>query len=268
MDDTTRSERDLSHGLGSTGGEWFEEVSGGAHPASVRRRVSVVPRDFDAVLFDAGGVLLVPDPSVLSATLAYYGAVTNHEAFVRAHFAGMAAKSRSGAGENDWSDYNTAFVRAVGVAPVDEDAAAFVLSRTRHAHLWRTPLRGSAAALHELNSRDVPIGVVSNASGQIEEILMRSGICQVGDGPHARMRCIVDSHVVGVMKPDPRIFDFALPHFGGIEPARIAYVGDSVVMDVGGARSAGLTPVLMDPWNDSADLVDCRRIGSLLELLD
>lgn len=227
-----------------------------------------MPRDFDAVLFDAGGVLLVPDPSVLAPTLAYYGAVGDHDAHVRAHYAGMAAKSRAGGGENDWTDYNIAYVRAVGVSPSDEDAAAFVLSRTRHAHLWRTPLAGSASALRELNTRGVPIGVVSNASGQIEEILGRSGMCQVGDGPHANMRCIVDSHVVGVMKPDPRIFDFALPYFDGIDSSRIAYVGDSVVMDVAGATAAGLTPILMDPWDDSVDLVECRRIRSLTDLLD
>jgi putative hydrolase of the HAD superfamily len=89
----------------------------------------------------------------------------------------------------------------------------------------------------------------------------------VGEGVLPQVRCIVDSDVVGIAKPDPRIFDFALPHFAGIEKSRIAYVGDSVVMDVGGAQAAGLTPVLVDPYDDAADLVDCRRIRSLEELL-
>jgi FMN phosphatase YigB (HAD superfamily) len=113
----------------------------------------------------------------------------------------------------------------------------------------------------------MPVGVVSNASGQIEEILRRSGICQVGAGDHAEVRCIIDSHVVGVTKPDPQIFEFALPFFPGIERSRIAYVGDSIVMDVGGATAAGLTPILVDPYDDAADLVSCRRIRSLLELV-
>ena len=73
--------------------------------------------------------------------------------------------------------------------------------------------------------------------------------------------------MVGVAKPNPEIFEHALPHFEGIERSRIAYVGDSVVMDVQGSTAAGLTPILVDPYNDAADLVDCRRIGSLLELL-
>ena len=47
---------------------------------------------------------------------------------------------------------------------------------------------------------------------------------------------------------------------------RIAYVGDSVIMDVGGARAAGLHPILVDPFDDHPD-ADFDRIRSLDELL-
>jgi putative hydrolase of the HAD superfamily len=110
------------------------------------------------------------------------------------------------------------------------------------------------------------MGVVSNASGQIAEVLARSGVCQAGPGPHTPVRVVVDSHLVGVAKPDPRIFDFALPYFDGIDRSRIAYVGDSVTMDVGGARGAGLHPILLDPHDDHPD-ADFDRINSLLELV-
>ena len=40
-----------------------------------------------------------------------------------------------------------------------------------------------------------------NASGQIEGVLRRMAVCQVGDGAGAPVRCVVDSHVVGVSKP-------------------------------------------------------------------
>ena len=96
----------------------------------------------------------------------------------------------------------------------------------------------------------MPIGVVSNAAGQIEAVLGQAGVCQVGDGPGVAMRCIVDSTVVGVAKPDPAIFDHAAAHFGGIDRSRIAYVGDSVTMDVAGAAAAGLHPLLVDPYGD------------------
>ena len=76
------------------------------------------------------------------------------------------------------------------------------------------------------------------------------GVCQVGAGDGVAVRCVVDSHVVGVAKPDPAIFDHAASHFPGLDRDRIAYVGDSVTMDVGGATAAGLHPILLDPYDD------------------
>ena len=81
------------------------------------------------------------------------------------------------------------------------------------------------------------------------------------------MRCIVDSQVVGVEKPDPRIFDFALPYFAEFVPERIAYVGDSVAMDIVSSRAARLHPILVDPYNDH-DGADFERINSVLVLAD
>jgi putative hydrolase of the HAD superfamily len=221
---------------------------------------------FDAFLFDAGGIFVLPDPTVLGPLLTYYGGIDDHEVHRRAHYAGMAAKSRAEDGEADWSSYNDAYVAAVGVPHAEAAEAAMVLDRTRSAYLWRHPIADSVAALAALVERDVPVGVVSNASGQIEDVLRRSGVCHVGEGPHTTVRVIVDSHVVGVAKPDPSIFDPALEHFEGIDRRRIAYVGDSVTMDVGGARAAGLHPILLDPFADHEG-ADFDRISSLMDLL-
>ncbi|MEO7370422.1 MAG: HAD family hydrolase [Ilumatobacteraceae bacterium] len=221
---------------------------------------------FKAILFDAGGVLVLPDPTVLGPLLAYYGGDPSVEANVRAHYAGMAAKSAAGSGEAFWDEYNLSFVRSVGVAEVDVADAAEALHRTRNAYLWRWPIPASLAALVALTGAGVPIGVVSNASGQIADVLLRSGVCQAGDGPHVSMRIVVDSHLVGVAKPDPRIFDFAMPYFEGIDRCDVAYVGDSVTMDIGAARAAGLHPILLDPYDDHPG-ADFERIRSLSDLL-
>lgn len=223
---------------------------------------------FDAVLFDAGGVLVLPDPMVLRPLLAPYGGADDTEAHRRAHYAGMAHKSRERSHEKDWDAYNVAYVEAVGVEPEHVEHAAEVLDHTRSAHLWRWPIPETLAALWALSAADVPMGVVSNASGQIEHVLSVSGVCQAGPGPHVSMRVVVDSHVVGVAKPDPRIFDHALPHFTEFERSRIAYVGDSVIMDIVGAGAAGLHPILVDPYDDhdGADFERIRSIGELLEL--
>lgn len=222
--------------------------------------------DVDAILFDAGGVLVLPDPTVLGPLLAYYGGDASIDTHRRAHYRAMAVKSAAGSGETFWDEYDRAYVVAVGVAAADGHAAAIALGRTRNPHLWRWPIPESVEVLRALHVAGMPIGVVSNASGQIEEVLLRSEICQVGEGLGVPMRVIIDSHVVGVAKPDPRIFEAALGHFEGIDRSRIAYVGDSVTMDIAGARAAGLHPVLLDPYDDHAG-ADFSRIASLDELL-
>ncbi|MFV0308346.1 MAG: HAD family hydrolase [Desertimonas sp.] len=208
---------------------------------------------FDAVWFDAGGVLVLPDPTVLGPLLAFYDADPSVPAHRRAHYGAMAVKSARGADESDWAVYNETYCRWLGVPEADVAEAADVLDRTRHAPLWRWPIPETAEALARLHDRDVPIGVVSNAAGQIEAVLARAGVCQVGAGHGVPVRCVIDSTVVGVAKPDPAIFDYAAPFFAGIDRARIAYVGDSVTMDVAGAAAAGLHPLLLDPHGDHPD---------------
>lgn len=240
---------------------------GGVEPyAEWVSMLTIDNREIDAVLFDAGGIFVIPDPTVLAPLLTYFGATNDLDAYHRAHYRGMAAKSSAGSPEGDWSQYDLAYVQSVGVHNSEHEHAASILGKTRNAWLWRWPLPDSVAALREMHRRNIPIGVVSNASGQIEEILSRSKVCQVGDGDAVPVSVIVDSHLVGIAKPDPRIFDFGLAALGSVDRSRVAYVGDSVTMDVGGARSAGLFPVLLDPHDDHPG-ADFHRVRSLLELL-
>jgi len=222
---------------------------------------------FDAVLFDAGGVLVLPDPTVLGPLLAPFGGSMDLERHRRAHYAAMAEKSRAESLEGDWSDYNAVYVALVGVDPDLIGHAAEVLDHTRSAHLWRWPIPETLRALTALSLSGVPMGVVSNASGQVEAELRRSGVCQTGIGLGAEMRVVVDSHVVGVAKPDPKIFDHALPNFAEFERSRIAYVGDSVIMDIAASGAAGLHPVLIDPYGDH-DGAGFERITSVEDIVD
>jgi putative hydrolase of the HAD superfamily len=221
---------------------------------------------FDAIWLDAGGVLVLPDPTVLGPLLAYFGGSPDIDRHRRAHYAAMAVKSAQGAGELDWREYDEAYAASVGVPDRDLAVAAESLGRTRTALLWRWPIPESLAALAQLDAAGMPLGVVSNAAGQIAAVLRRSGVCQVGDGPGTPVRCIVDSTVVGVAKPDPAIFDHAAVHFPEARRERIAYVGDSVTMDIGGATAAGLHPILIDPYGDHPD-APFETITSLADLV-
>jgi len=87
----------------------------------------------------------------------------------------------------------------------------------------------------------------------------------VGPGRGAPVEVVVDSHRVGVEKPDPAIFGFALRAMD-LDPARCVYVGDSVRIDVAGARAAGLTPILLDP-HDRAE-TNAPRVRALWDVLD
>jgi putative hydrolase of the HAD superfamily len=222
--------------------------------------------DIEAVLFDAGGVLLLPDPTVLAPLLAPYGADTSVESLTRAHYAAMRSQDVDGQVHDDWHVYDKAYVKACGIPEHERDEAAVILGATRTAHLWRWPIVDSVVALRSLHEAGVPIGVVSNAAGQIEAVLGRFGVCQVGEGEGVPVVIIVDSTIVGVAKPDPAIFSFALDVLD-VKPECIAYVGDSYANDVVGARAAGMRPFLLDPYDDHAG-ADYDRISAVAELLD
>lgn len=76
-----------------------------------------------------------------------------------------------------------------------------------------------------------------------------------------------DDRCKGPGVADPKIFDHALPEFAEFDRRRIAYVGDSVTMDVGAATAAGLHPILLDPYDDHVG-ADFERIESLQLLAD
>jgi putative hydrolase of the HAD superfamily len=230
----------------------------------------VLPR-IEAVLFDAGGVLVLPDPITIGAVLAPFGGATDVATLTRAHYAGMRAQDLAAAAHvgtalehHDWDNYRTAYARAAGVAEDDLLLAVERMEKVFSPFLWRYPLLEAVAALWNLHGDGVPMGVVSNASGQIEGTLATQGVCQVGRGAGVPVTCVVDSDVAGVAKPHPGVFAPAVEALG-LPPDRVAYVGDSSFNDVAGARAAGLVPIHLDPYDDHPD-ADHQRIRSLHEL--
>ena len=219
--------------------------------------------EFDAVLFDAGGVLVLPAPEVTGPLLARFGAAADEETLVRAHFAAAHAldHARADGTDAEWAAYHHAYARYAGVPEAAAEAAVAAMFAELDHWTWRHPVPGARDALATLVERGVPIGIVSNAAGQVEGELARLGICavvvhDVADAealPPVPVACVVDSHVVGVAKPDPAIFAPALEALGVPASARVAYVGDTVFYDVRAAVAAGLTPLLHDPFGFHAD---------------
>ena len=224
-------------------------------------------RGIEAVLLDAGGVLMLPSHEPVRAALEAVGHVIDGARIDAAHYAGMRGLDAAPPGAFDWRDYLRAYVRTLEV-PEPRRAAAIARLRERFddsATLWRRPIPGVGAALGALAARGLRLGVVSNAEGTCQARLAELAICQVGPGRGAPVEVVVDSHRVGVEKPDPAIFGFALRAMD-LDPARCIYVGDSVRIDVAGARAAGLTPILLDP-HDRA-VTSARRVRALGDVLD
>jgi putative hydrolase of the HAD superfamily len=225
---------------------------------------------FDALLFDAGGVVVMPDPVAIGDALGRPTHVPEgHRAHYHALYALEAHALASGLTHTvehlDWNLYRAAYAAELGCTDADE--AITRMSKVWTALIWRCRIEESVAALWKLYQRGVPIGIVSNASGQIEGVLRVQGVCQVGPGAGVPVTIVVDSHVVGVAKPDPAIFEPALAALGSPDRSRVAYIGDSFINDVVGAQAAGLVPIQIDPYGLYASQ-DHERIASLHELLD
>ena len=77
---------------------------------------------------------------------------------------------------------------------------------------------------------------------------------------------VVDSHVVGVEKPDPRIFGIALDRMQA-GPDHAVYLGDVPSVDVAGATASGIRPILLDRHDLYPD-VEAPRLRSIRELPD
>jgi HAD superfamily hydrolase (TIGR01549 family) len=145
---------------------------------------------------------------------------------------------------------------------VDPHTAEQVIERLdaahKHDNLWRLMMPSTPSVLRDLRARGFTLGVVSNSDGRIVDILRKCGILAFFD-------VVIDSHEVGVEKPDPGIFHLALTRVER-RAGHAAYVGDIYGIDVVGAERAGLRPLLLDTLGCYND-VGCTKIRHLRELL-
>jgi putative hydrolase of the HAD superfamily len=223
--------------------------------------VRLSDRPVEAVLLDAGGVLLLPDPAELRRVLAPLGRTPDDETCRRAHYACMREVDRIGG--PDWPEVDRVMARMAGV---DDDRLGDAVSLVEDVYLrlpW-VPVPDAAETLLALQAAGYPLAVVSNATGTMEQQLADHRICTSDGGQAAQVAVVVDSDVVGVEKPDPAIFGIALDALG-LAPDDCLYVGDTVHFDVNGARAAGLRPVHLDPYGLCPG-TDHPHVGSLSQL--
>jgi FMN phosphatase YigB (HAD superfamily) len=221
-------------------------------------------REFDAVSLDVGGVLVVPDHGALAGALDRLEVGYDRTRFGVGHYEAMAAVDRAASDAEDFTDYLAGFLAEVGVPEVDRERAHDALVDLLRTPVWCQPVPGSRAAIREMASAGLRLAVTSNSDGSVEDHLARHEWLQVGPGPGVSVVVVTDSGVVGIGKPDARVFQSTIAALG-LPADRILHVGDSVVYDVDGAAAVGMQAVHMDPF-DLCD-GDHRHIRELRQLL-
>lgn len=149
-----------------------------------------------------------------------------------------------------WDADEAAFT--AGMQRVLDDLYAKVKEITAH----------SKEVLETLHGK-YPMVLVSNFYGNIHTVLSEFGL----DG---LFQDVIESAVVGIRKPNPKIFTFGVEALG-LKPEECVVVGDSFFKDIEPARQAGCKTVWFkgEGWTDQSydETVPDRVITDLGQLL-
>ena len=133
--------------------------------------------------------------------------------------------------------------------------------------------------IHDLYIQSFPVEVVPGIEAVLQHLQSRSRLAIVSNSMSnvARQalkrfhleqyfKVVVISRDIGIRKPDPEIFHFAVNALG-IEESEAMHVGDSLQEDVQGGKNAGLTTVWINPQMDERSEVPDHTIQSISELI-
>ena len=227
-----------------------------------------VLRGARACIFDAGGTLVHPDWPRLAqiaenAAGRSFASADMSRAFgemLRA--VGLEMQSEGFVLPDQMKRPHWTFRRMFAALGLDEDSCESLMAQlaTSHMerHIWCGADPNVPRVLNELKRQGLIIAVISNTEdGRLIDSLNASEIADSFD-------LLIDSHLVGIRKPDAAIFRLTLERLD-LQPDEAAYVGDSYAYDALAAAAAGLRGILLDPLDLHPQSI-CPRIRSLAEL--
>ncbi|MFC1532861.1 HAD family hydrolase [Thermodesulfobacteriota bacterium] len=227
-------------------------------------------KSLKTIFLDAGNTIVSMDLEWVRSELKRCGVLCEvqtlrrAEAAVRPIVSAELKRLKSTEDQSTFAFYMRSILRQINVTSGMEDrehdeiiqVLLPVLQAPGQSHrLWSHLLPGVRDALDILQGRGLQLVVVSNADGTVEKGMANLGLLHYFDK-------VVDSHIVGFEKPDPRLFYHALEISKAV-PEKTIHVGDMYHVDILGAWSAGLHALLIDPFGDW-DNPDCARVPDLL----
>jgi len=107
--------------------------------------------------------------------------------------------------------------------------------------IWTYTTSEVIEGLKLLKENGFKLSVISNSDGTVEEQIKKAGLRKYFEK-------VYDSGIIGIEKPDPRIFIYALNDLN-LKPSEVIYVGDIMMIDVLGANRAKIGAIHLDPLN-------------------
>jgi HAD superfamily hydrolase (TIGR01549 family) len=221
---------------------------------------------YRTIFLDAGGVLVTPNWRRASEALARQGvAVTPGrlaaaEPFVKQQLDVAPTVRSTNDQQRGFLYFDLILARAGIEANAATDAAMAELKAFNDTDgTWDVVATDAVTTLQRLREASCRLVVVSNTNGTLRRMFRRVGL-------EPWIDLVIDSQEEGVEKPDPRLFEIALERAGASRGSTI-HCGDIYQIDVVGARSAGISAVLLDSEGLYA-YADCPRVSSLTEFAD
>lgn len=192
---------------------------------------------FRGVVFDLGGVLLHPDGALVSRALEpLVGHLLDPQACQDSFALADYHLSRQGRSDDDIA----AIWAATLCLPPEISLAAWqhMCELDREIpNLWGSVHPCAVSVLRSLREMGLRTSVLSNAQGNVQRLLKEYGLSDFFDD-------VVDSALVGLEKPDRRVYMLALKRMG-LQPDNCVYVGDSI-RELEAAQELQLCPILYD----------------------
>ena len=228
----------------------------------------LIPADVQAVVFDAVGTILFPDPPVsriYREIAQQFGSSPPDADHFRRHFRRCFIEEEERDRAHDWQTSEQWEIdrwRRIVIGCLSDVTDAEAAFQALFAHFalpeaWTLP-DDFGPVCDGLAARGLRLGLGSNYDSRLHSV--------IAGHPHLqRLDPVIISSQVGYRKPSGRFFA-SLVHALGMPPRSILFVGDDVQNDFEGARAAGLQVILLDGEGRHPEITPrIRRLADLLE---